>query len=77
MAMRLTEKLPHELTREDIISVGHYEGDLVANPLNTIFHEYVLDRYTWAHETVEKNHIPYQDLINEYIAITIALRGKH
>ena len=66
MAMRLTEKLPHELTREDIISAGHFEGDLIANPLNTIFAEYVLDRYTWAHQTVEKNHIPYQDLIDEY-----------
>ena len=66
MAMRLAGKLPHELTREDITSAGHYEGDLIANPLNTIFAEYVLARYAWAHETVEKNHVPYQDLIDEY-----------
>lgn len=66
MAMRLAEKLPHELTREDILSAGHYEGDLITNPLNTIFAEYVLDRYTWAHETIEKHHIPYQDLVDAY-----------
>ena len=66
MAMKLTEKLPHELTREDIISAGHYEGDLIANSLNTIFAEYVRDRYTWAHHIIEKEHIPYQDLIDDY-----------
>ncbi|MCY3646777.1 MAG: AAA family ATPase [Chloroflexi bacterium] len=66
MAMRLAGKLPHELTREDILSAGHLEGDLITNPLNTIFAEYVLDRYTWAHETVETKQIPYQDLIDAY-----------
>ena len=66
MAMRLAEKLPHELTREDIISAGHYEGELLANPLNTIFAEYVLDRYTWAHGIIERKPIPYQDLIVGY-----------
>ena len=70
MAMRLTEKLPHKLTREDIISAGHYEGELIANPLNTIFTEYILERYTWAHEILEKdNRTPYDELITEYTKI--------
>ena len=39
-AMKLTAKLPHELTRDDIMRAWYYEGDTLANSLSAVFVAY-------------------------------------
>ena len=65
-AMKLMEKLPHELTRDDIMRVSHYEGNTLANSVSAVFAAYKVDQYTWAHERIETECVPFDELIAEY-----------
>ena len=69
-AMKLAKKLPHELTRDDIIAAAQYEGDIIANTISAVFAAYKVDQYSWAHKQIETKPISYPDLINQY-------RAKH
>ena len=67
-AMKLTGRLPHELTQDDIIQAAHYEGDTLTNSINAVFATYKGDQFIWAHKRIEKEHIRYEELITEYRA---------
>ena len=48
-AMRLSHKLPHEVTREDILRASHFEGNTIGNQLSQIFARYKVEQFVWAH----------------------------
>ena len=65
-AMKLTEKLPHELTRDDIMRAAHYEGNTLANSVSAVFAAYKVDQFGWAHERIETEPVVFDELIAEY-----------
>ena len=66
MAMKLNGKLPHELTREDILRAAYDEGDTVANRLSQAFTRYKVEQYSWAHTQGEIGAGTIQSLVSEY-----------
>ena len=64
--MKLTDKLPHELTHDDIMRASHYEGNTLSNSISAVFAAYKADQFIWAHKRVEKEHVRFDDLIAEY-----------
>ena len=67
-AMKISGKLPHELTRGDILRAGHYEGATLANSISEVFTAYKVDQYTSAHTRVETECVRFADLVSEYRA---------
>ena len=65
-AMKLTGKLPHQLTRGDIMRASHGEGDTMSNSISEVFAAYKVDQFIWAHKRIEKEHVRFDELINEY-----------
>ncbi len=65
-AMKLTAKLPHELSYDDIMRASHYEGNLLSNAVSAVFAAYKVDQFIWAHKRVEEVHVPFDELIAEY-----------
>ncbi len=66
LAMKLTGKLPHELLRDDVLRVAHYEGDTIANRLNQAFVRYKVEQYAWAHTQGEARQDSIERLMSEY-----------
>ena len=66
MAMKLAGKLPHELTRDDIMRASHYEGDTISNSISEVFAAYKVDQFIWAHRRIETESIEFAELIAEY-----------
>ena len=64
--MKLTAKLPHELTRDDIMRAWHYEGNTLSNSLSAVFAAYRVEQYIWAHKRIEKERVDFAELITEY-----------
>ena len=67
-AMKLTGKLPHELTHDDIMRASHYEGDTLSNSVSEVFAAYKVDQYSSAHKRVETERVDFPELIAEYRA---------
>ena len=65
-AMKLADKLPHELNRDDIIRASNFEGPTLANLISGAFAAYKVDQFTWAHTRVETDPVAFQDLVAEY-----------
>ena len=65
-AMKLTGKVPHELTRGDIMRASHCEGDTMSNSISEVFAAYKVDQFIWAHKRIEKEHVRFDELITEY-----------
>ena len=65
-AMKLTGKLPHELTRDDIMRASHYEGPTLSNSVSEVFAAYKVDQFIWAHKRIETESIGFGELIAEY-----------
>lgn len=65
-AMKHTAKLPHELTRDDILRAWHYEGETIANDISAVFATYKAEQFTWAHKRVETELVRVDDLMAEY-----------
>ena len=65
-AMKLADKLPHELNRDDIIRASNYEGPTLSNVISGAFAAYKVDQFTWAHTRVETESVAFQDLVAEY-----------
>ena len=70
MATKIAKKLPHELTREDILRAWHYEGDILDVKLNQIFVAHLVDQFLWAHRRIEslRDGTDYQTLMSQYEA---------
>ena len=66
MAMKLTGKLPHELTRDDIIRASFYEGNIIANSISEVFASYKIERFNWAHSRVEWEPMTLDEAYAEY-----------
>ena len=47
-AMKIADKLPHELTRDDIRNAAFYEGHTLSNVIGDVFVTYKVDQFTWA-----------------------------
>ena len=65
-AMKLTGKIPHELTRGDIMRASHCEGETMSNSISEVFAAYKVDQFIWAHKRIEKEHVRFDELITEY-----------
>ena len=65
-AMKLTSKLPHELTQDDIQRASHYEGNTLTNSVSAVFVAYKVNQFTWAHKRIETERVTFADLISEY-----------
>lgn len=65
-AMKLARKLPHELTRDDIMSAFHYQGDTISNAISEVFVAYKVDQFIWAHRQIESENVSYASLIAKY-----------
>ena len=66
-AMRKANRLPHELTREDVAGASYYDEDLVSNFLSEVFTAYKIDQYSWAHKQIESGGAAtYAELIQQY-----------
>ena len=70
MAMKLSKKLPHEIDRNDILKVAHYEGDIIANTLSHVFTRYKVEQYSWAHTEGEgvQASFNFKNLMAKYLA---------
>ena len=67
-AMKLTGRLPHELTHDDIIGASRYEGNTLSNSISEVFVAYKVDQYIWAHKRIETESVGFPELISEYRA---------
>ncbi len=65
-AMKLAGKLPHELTRDDIMRAGRYEGNTLQNSLSEVFTTYRVEEFIWAHKRIEKEPVSFGSLIAQY-----------
>ena len=65
-AMKLTGRLPHELTQDDIMRASHYEGATLSNSVSAVFAAYKVDQYIWAHKRIETERVGFAELITEY-----------
>ena len=65
-AMKLTEKLPHELTRDDIMRASNYEGGTLSNVISGVFAGYKVDQFIWAHTQIETDSVAFTDLLARY-----------
>ena len=65
-AMKQSGKLPHELTRDDIMRASHIEGEILSNSISAVFTSYKVDQYIWAHTRIESEHARFDDLVAEY-----------
>ena len=65
-AMKLNAKLPHELTRDDIMGAAHYEGDILLNIVSEVFTAYRVEEFIWAHKQIETELVGFPELISRY-----------
>ena len=65
-AMKISGRLPHELTYDDIMRASHYEGPILSNSISAVFTAYKVDQFIWAHKRVEKEYVEFSDLMAEY-----------
>ena len=66
--MKLADKLPHQLNRDDIIRASNYEGPTLSNVISGAFAAYKVDQFNWAHTRIETESVDFQDLVAEYRA---------
>ena len=67
LAMKLNGKLPHELTREDVLQAAYYEGGTIANKVSQIFTRYKVEQFAWAYTQGSAGKGIIQDLMAEYL----------
>ena len=65
-AMKLADKLPHELTHDHIVRASHYEGATLSNTVSAVFAAYKVDQFISAHKRIETERIEFAELIAEY-----------
>ena len=65
-AMNLYGKLPHELTRDDIMRASYHQGDTISNSVSAVFMAYKIDQYLAAHRRIETESAGFGDLMAQY-----------
>ena len=66
IAMKLADKLPHEISRADIMEASNYEGSTISNVISEVFAAYKVDAFLWAHREWQTNGGQYDALIARY-----------
>ena len=66
LAMKLTGKAPHEISRADIMQASNYEGGTISNVISEVFTTYKVDAFLWAHKEWETSGGQYDALIARY-----------
>ena len=66
LAMKLSQKLPHELERADILRAANYEGNTLQNTLSQLFIRYKAEQYSCAHTEGEQSQESFQHLMSKY-----------
>ena len=66
LAMKLTDKAPHEISRADIMQASNYEGGTISNVISEVFAAYKVDAFLWAHREWQVNGGQYDALIARY-----------
>ena len=69
LAMKLTRKLPHEISRDDVLRAANFEGTIIENTLSDVFTRYKVEQYSWAH-TVGRGKS------NEHSKSNVAIQGR-
>ena len=67
LAMKLNGKLPHELTREDVLKAAYYEDGTIANKVSQVFTRYKVEQHVWAYMQGAEGKGIIQDLMAEYL----------
>ena len=65
-AMNLNGKLPHELTRDDLMRASYYKGDTISNSVSAVFTAYKIDQYLAAHRRIETESDGFGELMAQY-----------
>lgn len=66
LAMKLSEKLPHELERGDLLRAANYEGNTLQNTLSELFIRYKVAQYSSAHTEGEQSQESFDHLMAKY-----------
>ena len=66
LAMKLSQKLPHELERVDIFRAANYEGNTLQNTVSQLFVGYKEEQYSCAHTEGEQSQESFQHLMSKY-----------
>ena len=66
MSMKLSDKLPHELDRDDVLRAAYYEGNTIGNTISQAFTRYKVEQYSWAHTHGEAGLDTVQNLLSGY-----------
>ena len=66
LAMKLSGKIPHELSRDDVLRALYYDGNTLENQLSRAFARYKIEQFNWAHTQGEKRQVSIKDLLVEY-----------
>ncbi len=70
LAVKMSEKFPHEISRNDILRAGNYEGDTIENTLSNVFARYKIEQFSWAHTKGETSQESFQTLMSQYLETT-------
>ena len=62
----LNGKLPHELTRDDLMRASYYKGDTISNSVSAVFTAYKIDQYLAAHRRIETESAGFGELMAQY-----------
>ena len=65
-AMKVNDRLPHELTYDDIMRASHFEGQTLSNSVSAVFAAYKVDQFIQAHKQIETESVDFANLITEY-----------
>ena len=66
LAMKLAEKLPHEIRQKDVLLAANYEGKTIRNMLSNLFVRYKVEQYSWAHTKGDQSEESVRSLMLKY-----------
>ena len=66
LAMKLSEKLPHEIESTDILRAANYEGKTLQNTISELFIMYKVEQYSSAHTEGEQSQESFEHLMAKY-----------
>lgn len=66
-AMKIHNKFPHELDRNDLLTASHYEGGTISNQISQVFSRFKVEQYVWAHAESERCERSVRQLLEDYL----------
>ena len=71
IAIKMSEKFPHEICRNDVLRAANYEGDIIENTLSNVFARYKIEQFSWAHTRGDASQESVQSLMARYLETTL------